>query len=158
MGLRLRPASADDEARLLEWRNDAQTRAMAITQDPVPPADHRRWLDARLADPDTLLTVAEDDGTPVGTVRLDRHGPGEAELSITIAPGARGRGLARPAIGLGVEHARREWGVERVTAQIRTENAASLRAFAAAGFEPVRDEGGGLVVVAAVVGRRARDA
>lgn len=138
MGLRLRRANAADEARLLEWRNDAQTRAMAIAQDPVAPADHARWLNARLADPGTLLTIAEQDGTPVGTVRLDRHGPDTAELSITIAPAARGRGLARPAIELGVEHARREWGVEHVTARIRPENTASLRAFSAAGFETVR--------------------
>jgi RimJ/RimL family protein N-acetyltransferase len=157
MGLRLRRASADDEARLLEWRNDAQTRAMAIARAPVPLADHRRWLDVRLRDADTLLMIAEEDGAPVGTVRLDRHGPGEAELSITIAPAARGRGLARPAIELGLEHARREWGVEHVTAQIRSENAASLRAFAAAGFEPVREEGG-LVVVVVAVGRGAGDA
>ena len=134
MGLRLRRASADDEARLLEWRNDPQTRAMAIAQDPVPLADHRRWLATRLDDPDTRLTIAEHEGTPVGTVRLDRRGADEAELSITIAPAARGRGLARPAIDLGVEHARGEWGVTRVTARIRSENAASLRAFAAAGF------------------------
>ena len=155
--MELRPASADDEARLLEWRNDAQTRAMAIAQDPVPLADHRRWLQTRLADPDTRLTIAEHDGEPVGTVRLDRQGTDEAELSITIAPAARGRGLARPAIALGVEHARREWGVERVTARIRPENAASLRAFAAAGFETVR-EAGGLVVAVVVVGRGAGDA
>jgi RimJ/RimL family protein N-acetyltransferase len=137
--MQLRPASADDEARLLEWRNDPQTRAMAITQAPVPLADHRRWLAARLDDADTLLTIAEEDGEPVGTVRLDRHSPAEAELSITIAPSARGRGLARLAIELGVEQARRQWGVARVTARIRPENAASLRAFAAAGFATVSE-------------------
>jgi RimJ/RimL family protein N-acetyltransferase len=142
MGLTLRRASADDAARLLEWRNDAHTRAMAIAQDPIAPADHERWLTTRLADVDTLLLIAEQDGKPVGTVRLDRDSPESAELSITIAPGARGRGLARPAIELGVERARREWGVTRVTARIRPENAASLRAFAAAGFETVREEGG----------------
>jgi RimJ/RimL family protein N-acetyltransferase len=139
MGLRLRPATADDSERLLEWRNDAQTRAMAVVQAAVERATHARWLAARLSHADTLLTIAEQDGEPVGTVRLDRHGPDTAELSITIAPEARGRGLARPAIELGVEHAHREWGVTRVTAQIRPENTASLRAFAAAGFETVRE-------------------
>jgi RimJ/RimL family protein N-acetyltransferase len=79
---------------------------------------------------------------PVGTVRLDRRAPDEAEVSITIAPGARGRGLARPAIELGVEHARATWGVARLTARIRPENAASLRAFAAAGFAVERERGG----------------
>ena len=138
MGLSLRPATEGDSDRLLEWRNDPLTRAMAISQAPVPPADHERWLATRLADPATLLTIAEQNGVPVGTVRLDRRGA-EAELSITIAPGARGRGLARPAIELAVEHARREWGVTRVTARIRPENTASLRAFAAAGFQVTRE-------------------
>lgn len=147
MGLSLRPATDADSARLLEWRNDAQTRAMAISQARVPLEDHRRWLRARLADADTLLTIVEQDGTPVGTVRLDRRAPGEAEISITIAPDARGRGLARPAIELGVEHARAAWSVARVTARVRRENAASLRAFAAAGFTVERD-GGALLELA----------
>ncbi|HEX5620903.1 MAG TPA: GNAT family N-acetyltransferase [Solirubrobacteraceae bacterium] len=149
MGLSLRPATEGDSERLLEWRNDPQTREMAVVQAAVARATHMRWLAARLGAADTLLTIAEEDGVPVGTVRLDRHGSGEAELSITIAPAARGRGLARPAIELGVEHARREWGVEHVTARIRPENAPSLRAFAAAGFERVREEGDLVVVTAA---------
>jgi RimJ/RimL family protein N-acetyltransferase len=150
VGLSLRPATAGDSERLLEWRNDPQTRTMAVVQAAVARAAHERWLTVRLGDADTLLTIVEQDGEPVGTVRLDRHGPDEAELSITIAPTARGRGLARPAIELGVEHARREWGVARVTARIRPENAASLRAFAAAGFETVRT-GGDLVEVESAV-------
>ena len=47
--------------------------------------------------------------------------------------------------------------MERVTARIRPENAASLRAFAAAGFEPIGEEND-LVVSVVVVGRGARDA
>jgi RimJ/RimL family protein N-acetyltransferase len=150
VGLTLRPATAADADALLDWRNDAQTRAMAISQEPVAPPDHRGWLRARLEDADSLLTIVEQDGVPVGTVRLDRRAPAEAELSITIAPGARGRGLARPAIELGVEHAGREWGVARVTARIRPENAASLRAFAAAGFA-VEVAGGELLELARAV-------
>jgi RimJ/RimL family protein N-acetyltransferase len=146
VGLSLRPATADDSERLLAWRNDPQTRAMAVVQAAVERATHARWLATRLNDADTLLSIAVEDGEPVGTVRLDRHDRDEAELSITIAPAARGRGLARPAIELGVEHAQREWGVTRVTARIRPENTASRRAFAAAGFTTVRDEGD-LVVV-----------
>jgi RimJ/RimL family protein N-acetyltransferase len=139
VGLSLRPATTGDSERLLEWRNDEQTRAMAVVHAAVERATHARWLATRLNDADTLLTIAEEDGEPVGTVRLDRHGRDEAELSITIAPAARGRGLARPAIELGVAHAHREWGVTRVTARIRPENAASLRAFAAAGFATIRE-------------------
>jgi len=154
VGLSLRPATADDGERLLEWRNDPHTRAMAVVQAAVERAVHARWLATRLNDADTLLTIAEEDGEPVGTVRLDRHGRDEAELSITIAPAARGRGLARLAIELGVEHAHREWGVTRVTARIRPENTASLRAFAAAGFATVREEGELVVAVR----RRAGDA
>jgi RimJ/RimL family protein N-acetyltransferase len=156
VGLSLRPATADDSERLLAWRNDPQTRAMAVVQAAVERATHARWLAARLGAADTRLTIAEQDGEHVGTVRLDRHGRDEAELSITIAPAARGRGLARPAIELGVEHARHEWRVARVTARIRPENTASLHAFAAAGFEPAGEEGG-LLVVAVGVGRGARD-
>ena len=67
MGLSLRPATEGDSERLLEWRNDPQTRAMAVVQAAVARAAHERWLAVRLADADTLLTIVEDDGAPAGT-------------------------------------------------------------------------------------------
>ncbi len=139
MTLTARRARAVDAQILLDWRNDPQTRAMAVHAAEVAPDEHRAWLESRLADPGTVLLIVEQSGTPVGTVRLDRRAASSAEVSITIAPAARGRGLARPSIELAVDEAR-AWGATEATARIRRDNEPSLRAFRAVGFR-VRREG-----------------
>jgi RimJ/RimL family protein N-acetyltransferase len=142
MRLALRQATAADEARLLAWRNDPQTRAQAFSSSVVEPDEHHRWLRTRLDDHDTVLAIAELDGQAVGTVRLDRRDRTVAELSITVAPEHRGRGLAKEAIALGVSQAREMLGASTVIARIKRTNTPSLRAFTAAGFSTPRERDG----------------
>jgi RimJ/RimL family protein N-acetyltransferase len=92
--MELRPATGADAELLLAWRNDPDTVAWSRSPDPVSRPEHVRWLEAVLADPARRLLIAEADG-PVGTVRFDRDGDAW-EVSITVAPSCRGRGLAAP--------------------------------------------------------------
>ncbi len=123
--MRLRPATLDDARRLFEWRNDPVTRAMSVHRDPVAWDDHLAWLEASLANPLRRILIAED-GVPLGTVRLDRDI--RTEVSITLAPSARGHGRAAPILRLATE------GRGPFIARIRPDNPASRRAFEAAGF------------------------
>jgi spore coat polysaccharide biosynthesis predicted glycosyltransferase SpsG/RimJ/RimL family protein N-acetyltransferase len=128
----VRDATAADAALLLAWRNDPETRRWSRGTDPVPRADHEAWLARVLADEDRRLLVAEHDGRPVGTVRFDREG--EAwEVSITVAPAARGRRLAVPML-LAAE---RWLGPAVIRANVHGENVASLALFRRAGYRPV---------------------
>ena len=81
-------------ARCSEWRNDPVTRAVSRHHGVVPLDDHLTWLRAALERPDRHLLVGSLDGVDVGTVRWDLEGDREWEVSITVAPEARGRGLA----------------------------------------------------------------
>lgn len=129
-GIALRPATPHDADRLLDWRNDAGTRRWSVSSDPVAPDQHRRWLAGALTA--STVLIAEERGVPVGVVRFDHRAAGEAEVSITIAPGARGRGLARPVL----EAAHDEVPGVRVLARVHRDNATSRRLFAAAGYRP----------------------
>lgn len=129
-GIALRPATPQDADRLLDWRNDPGTRRWSVSREPVAPEVHRRWLAGALAT--RALLIAEERGVPVGVVRFDPGEPGEAEVSITVAPGARGRGLARPVL----EAAHDEAPGVRLLARIHRDNTASRRLFTAAGYRP----------------------
>ena len=132
--LRYRPATPADGPLLLKWRNDPEVRAVSGTTHVIAAGEHRTWLAAVLADPDRELLVAERRGEPVGTVRFDRGGAA-AEVSLAVAPGARGGGLgaqmlrettrlqlaARPAL-------------RRVDARVRADNPRSVAAFERAGY------------------------
>ncbi|MFL6125669.1 N-acetyltransferase family protein [Actinophytocola sp.] len=133
----MRSANGSDAALLLEWRNDLETRARSRSTDPVTPAEHEAWLARVLDDPDRRLLIAYRGREPVGTVRFDRDGP-QWEVSITVAPQARGRKLAVPIL-LAAERA---IGSAGFRACVHRDNGASLALFGRAGYRQVGADGG----------------
>ena len=129
----LRAATMGDSQLLLDWRNDPDTRLASFQTEEVSPTDHREWMAASLASGSRHLLIGELESRPIGVIRLDVAG-GEAVISITIAPEARGSGLAAPMLRKALQQAA-QLGLSRVEARIRSENDASIRAFSAAGFE-----------------------
>ena len=97
--IKLRRATVGDAKRLYDWRNDSATRDNSLSHEPVGWEPHLKWLERCLADPCRALYIAEITGAVVGTVRADFDGR-EYELSWTVAPEQRGKGL-----GLGMVRA-----------------------------------------------------
>jgi RimJ/RimL family protein N-acetyltransferase len=131
----IRPATEDDADLLREWRNDPEVRGVSGTTHEVTPEEHRAWLAGVLADPDRHLLIAEDEGTPIGQVRLDRETDGEYEISVSVAAAARGGGSGRTLIDAAASWASGFTGARRVVAYVKADNERSLRAFAGARFE-----------------------
>jgi RimJ/RimL family protein N-acetyltransferase len=130
-------AEEEDRARLLSWQREPGARRYARNPSPPSDADHDRWFEHVLADPERTLCIVRADGSPCGMLRLDRL-PGEMpafEVSVLIAEPHRGRGLGRAALAL----ARRLAPGARLDAEVHPENTASREAFAAAGYVRVAD-------------------
>ena len=133
-GLAARDATEADADQLLAWRNDPRTRSASRTSDVIALEDHVRWLRGVLASPDRLLLVIEADGEAVGTVRFDREQAGEWEVSITLAPASRGRGLARAVLAEGERVLAERQNVRVILAAVHQDNAASAALFERAGY------------------------
>lgn len=132
----LRHAAATDAEMTFAWRNDPGTRAMFRSTCAVTWAEHLRWFERRRADRAAPYWIGECDGRPVGTVRLDSRAMGEAEVSITVAPEARGRGVGRAILSSLCDRARADgWRV--LHAEVKTDNPASRRIFESCGFSRV---------------------
>ena len=100
---------------------------------PLPATEHAAWLAQTIARADRRLYVAELEGNePIGTARLDREA-GAWEVSITVEPKQRGRGIAM-AVLAAIEREARSAGVMTLTARIRANNARSVAAFKKAGY------------------------
>lgn len=126
--LKLRPATIDDADLLFAWRNDALTREASHGTAPVARDEHFAWLTRTLGDPRRKLFVAEVNGVPVGTVRSD-FADGVCELSWTVAPSARGRGVGQRMV------AQLAAGIaEPIRAEVKAGNAASVRIAVHAGM------------------------
>lgn len=132
--MRLRPAAMTDCDLLFDWVNRPDSLAGKLrTTGPIDRATHERWLGARLADPDTRMSIIEDDGTPVGQVRLQRSAEGY-EIDIYVVAAARRHGLAREALAQ-MARTNAAWRAGApLIARVLPANTTSQRLFAAAGY------------------------
>jgi len=133
--VQLRPVAANDCELLLEWANDPDTRAASFRTEPIEAAAHRAWFQASL-DGARALYVIERDGIAAGIARLDPISEREAEVSLTIAPGHRCRGVGQAAL-LALAERAREGGVTELLARIRADNPHSQATFERAGYERI---------------------
>ena len=138
--LRLRPVDTADVDRLLRWRNDPESVRFSESGRTVEAAEHQRWLTARLEDPSTRIWIAERDGCPLGSVRIDVRAA-KGAVSIAVAPEARGQGVGGAMLRLLQHELADDFQVVALTAVVGADNAASLRLFDGAGFRPVADRG-----------------
>lgn len=131
--VRLRLASWLDAWRLYRWRTDAVTARMMLQPPPRTFLHHLWWLRRTLKDKTCRLYIAETvTGLPVGTGRID-FDRSAAVLSVTVSPRHRGVGLARHVIAALLGKVL-DAGCYSAVAKVKPGNAASLRAFARAGF------------------------
>jgi RimJ/RimL family protein N-acetyltransferase len=98
----VRPATLDDSGRLLDWANDPVTRAASFRPDRIEPAAHERWLADRLASPTCRLMIGSEGSTRVGQIRFEMGLDGSAEIGISLAPTARGRGIGAALLAAGL--------------------------------------------------------
>jgi UDP-2,4-diacetamido-2,4,6-trideoxy-beta-L-altropyranose hydrolase len=129
----LRPARRDDEGYVWEVNNDPTVRRSSIKTEPIAYQSHVHWFEDKLNSPDTKLLIATDGTVPVGVLRLDRHGR-EARISLALESDHRGRGIGTEAIRLATQQGIEQWDLSRITALVRPENVASLKAFQRAGY------------------------
>jgi RimJ/RimL family protein N-acetyltransferase len=131
----LRPAMETDCRTIFEWSNEPESRGMSFSTRPIEWDEHAAWFRQRLMDANTLFLVALDaQDTPVGQVRFQLHSGQEADISVAVDVRRRAAGLGRALLRRSVSRLFGTRNVSMVRAYIKRENAASLSAFAKAGF------------------------
>lgn len=134
----LRCASLADGELLYEWRMNPLTRVASHQTGPIDFSTHMTWLASVLANPGRDIYIAEADGVPVGTIRVDRYDDA-SELSWTVAPAARGRGIGTRMVVLAAGSI-----PGAISAQIKDDNFPSIRIAEAAGMRLDRKMNGTL--------------
>jgi len=132
--IRLRKATLDDCRTLFTWRNDPVTVAMSLVSEPVPWEGHVAWFEGSLQNPKRHLLVAELDEQAVGTIRFDDVDD-TAEISITVSPDQRGKGMGTSLLEAADSWASEELGLDRIIARIKENNPASIAIFKKSGYE-----------------------
>lgn len=138
MKLTFRNANIEDARLLFDWRNDPTTRLNSHSTAELVFDSHVSWLKATLDNSMRRLFITEQDGQPVGTVRVDQEADGSVELSWTVAPEARGRGIASRMVQLAVDEVLVSCSVR---AEVKTGNEASIKVAKAAGMQVTKQDG-----------------
>jgi L-amino acid N-acyltransferase YncA len=122
---------------LLALRNDPDAVSLSVTGRAVTAEEHERWFRRVRDDPaHHRLWIAEQDSEPVGQMRVDIAGD-TGTVSITVHSDHRRHGLGTAMLRAMVVRVAVEGVPSRLTAVVRADNTASLRAFTAADFRQV---------------------
>jgi len=134
--VRVRRATAGDSQYIFDWRNDERTRQMSHCADVIARENHDLWYKSSLSDNSRMLIICEDSdsGHRLGVVRFDIDGK-RALMSVNLAPDARGKGFSGQCLKAGIEYLKTiNPDIGFIDAEIKNNNAASIRAFEGAGF------------------------
>lgn len=135
--IELRAANIGDAEKLFAWRNHPSIRKMSRSDREIGWEEHRTWLTDVFGDPRKMLLIGEQSGSPIGVIRFDVCGEGEAEVSIYLTPEKQASGLGSSLL-YEAEHWLDEHHPEitAVRAHVMGWNERSHRLFKAAGYQP----------------------
>jgi len=148
----IRPATAFDRealgrfgGALMRQHHDADPRRFIRVEHPE--AGYGRFLVSQLSDPDSLVMVAELDGTVTGYVYaalesmnwMDLRGPSGIVHDIYVDERARRQGAGRALMEAAIGWIRSK-GVSQVVLKTMSGNERAQRLFTAAGFRPTMIE------------------
>ena len=138
-GVEFRSVKEEDFRMIWEWANDPAARANSFECSPIPWEQHKEWCESKMNNTNCSFWVASNHNREqVGVVRFDHH-DGEANISVSVAPHARGRGYGRKIIESACDRVFRSSAANLIRALIKPANKASIKAFERAGFH--RDVG-----------------
>jgi RimJ/RimL family protein N-acetyltransferase len=132
----MREADPDDAMTILAWRNNPRIFENSRIAEPVELEEHISWYARSLVSDKCHILIAEEDGDPVGMIRLDERMEGDYEVSIIVDPHYQGRGFGSHMLALVCNC---ESGA--LTADIKATNLASRRIFEKCGFRQIFPEG-----------------
>lgn len=138
---RLDPVGPDDGDRLLALRNEDEAVRWSLSGAQVDPDRHADWFRSLLGCPARRAWLGRAGGDVVGLVRIDVD-DGIGLVSLAVEASQRGRGFGRQLLADLMRELEADQQVRMLRAEIRHDNIASRRTFAAAGFTEQGDVDG----------------
>jgi L-amino acid N-acyltransferase YncA len=133
----LRHALPGDCEQVWSWSYAPELRSRTKRALAVAFAEHARWFTRRLTDGCEPIWVIAEHGVPVGMIRLDTSATGLSQITITLATGARGRGIGRAAVAAACRVWRRP-----IVAELFADDLAGRACFEACDFHSVVEADG----------------
>lgn len=132
--IKYRLAEPQDRDDLFAWRNEPHVRNMSLNQEVLRKEEHDQWFESSLCDPGRKLFIIEYESKKIGVVRIDRLNEHAGEISINLAPNARGKGFGSEILRYISDNILSSFEYLILIARIKANNISSIKAFKNAGF------------------------
>lgn len=133
----IRLATDGDASDILLWRNDQISREMSLNSSIVSKEEHAEWFLESITNPNRTIYIGLIHSFKVGVCRFDLNPLNlSAEISITLNPVLRGKGLSYQFLMMAIEEYRKSHHAD-LLATIKNDNLASMRIFTRFGFREV---------------------
>lgn len=126
-------AQIEDMKDIYDLSNDDLVRANSFNQEKIQWEDHQKWFKNKLEDEKSLFYVIRNDSDLIAQIRFDMNDE-DAEISISIAPNFRGKGLGANLLKITSEKVISEKEAKKIIAYVKNDNAASKTIFEKAGY------------------------
>lgn len=140
--LRIRPWAVTDESLILSWANDQQTRKNSLKPNSIKKSVHKTWFLSILKNPKIHqgFLCVNSKKNKLGIVRFSQKTSDKMvwEIHFTLAPGSRGKGLARPMIQQAIAVFKRKNPKISLLAKVKTSNLRSLHVLKTLGFQKMK--------------------
>ncbi len=137
--IRLSTLTADDIKLKVAWYNDPEINRHLVLYEPLELEKSLRWLESLQGREDRLdLVIETNEGRAIGVIGLLEIDKNNKTAEIYIVIGERdywGKGVMLEAESLLIRHAFDKMGLEKIWAQARCENMASIITMKKLGFK-----------------------
>ena len=140
ISLTIHAMTREDAKLLFQWRNDIETRKNSTTTEAILWETHMAWVEKVLSGgfPGRAVYLIEEGGKSVGMIRSDERPDGYVEVSYSIAPEMRGKGLGKRMV---LQFVREKLSGRNLAARIRKNtNPASEALARTLGLSPYSEE------------------
>lgn len=134
----LRPISFKDTDLIVQWRNEPAVKSNLLTQQDINASGHTAYLQNKVVsrECDQFIIDVLETSESIGSLFIKDIDlkKGEGEFGIFIGDKGRGRGFAREATDLLLEHAFDTLHLDRVYLTVFADNLPGIKAYERAGF------------------------
>ena len=135
--VRLRKAEQRDMEQLHIWRNDPDVRRWSFHTEEISLEEHKKWFQISLERDDVEMFILEEDGQPVGQIRLT-YRYDELVIGYSIDRNCRGRHLGQRIVELMEKKLQQDESLrkdgEYFVAYVQKDNVVSRRVFQVLGY------------------------
>ena len=132
----LRKATKGDLVFLFNLRNEESVRKASFNIEAISLETHSKWLQNKLLDKISQIFIAEVNSQPIGMARFDLINEKEAEVNVAVTEKFQGKGYGSEILHQSsVKFLEIFPKVNLIYAFIKSDNQASLRSFAKAGYQ-----------------------